>query len=496
MNLSDLLQGIEYECIQGDNEREVSTVVYDSKEAVQNCLFIGIVGSIFNGNQFAREAVEHGASVVMISTSAEELALPNVTVLRVEDTRRALAIVSANYFGHPSKKLKVIGVTGTKGKTTTTYYIKSILERSGYKVGLIGTIEVLLGERHISTENTTPESYILQKYFAEMVEAGIEIVVMEVSSQALKLHRCDGILFDYAIFTNLALDHIGSNEHESLEEYIACKSLLFRQSKMGIVNGDDDHLEQIIEGHSCDLERFGLQNTYDWCGENIRLTREQGRLGVTFHVTGKMDFDVSLATPGVFSVYNALAAISVCSHLDVDTKTLQKSLSKVQVKGRIELVRISKEFTVLIDYAHNAMALESLLMTLREYHPKRLICLFGCGGNRSKTRRFEMGEVSGKLADLTVVTSDNPRFEDPMEIIGDIRVGLEKTKGLFLIIADRREAVRQLIAQARPGDLIVLAGKGHEDYQEIQGVKYPMDERIILREAVNLGKLDGRLDEQ
>ena len=321
----------------------------------------------------------------------------------------------------------------------------------------------------------------------EMVEAGVEIVVMEVSSQGLKLHRTQGFTFDYGIFTNLEPDHIAPNEHASFEEYMACKGLLFRQCRTGIVNADDTHTEKLLEGYTCELETFGLGEKSMLRAEHLELVHTPGELGVRFHVTGLMDFAVEVPAPGRFSVYNALCAIAICRHFKVELPEIQRALKTAKVKGRIEKVPVSDKFTLLIDYAHNAMALESLLTTLREYQPGRLVCVFGCGGNRSKLRRFEMGEVSGRLADLTVITSDNPRFEEPQDIIEDIKTGIGRTAGRYVEICDRKEAIAWAISSAEEGDLIVLAGKGHEDYQEIKGKKYPMDERQIIRELLDGG---------
>lgn len=488
MKLRDLLEGINYECMQGTVDREVTQVVYDSrkeaKDIEENSLFICIEGAVFDGHSFACEMVERGIKVLVVSKDVEGVADKEVTVIKVENTRYAMAFISAAYFGHPADKLKVIGITGTKGKTTTTYLVKSILENAGYKVGLVGTIEVIIGETHIHAQNTTPESYLLQEYFARMVEAGLDIVVMEVSSQALKLHRTQGFVFDYGIFTNLEPDHIGPNEHESFEDYMACKGLLFKQCRVGIVNGDDGHWQEVTAGHTCELERYGMGEANSLRAEDLKLVHKPGELGVAFKVSGLMDFTVEVPTPGKFSVYNALTAIAICRHFKVDTEDIKRALLSAKVKGRIEMVKVSDEFTLLIDYAHNAMSLESLLSTLKEYEPNRLVCLFGCGGNRSRQRRFEMGEVSGRLADLTVITSDNPRFEEPQDIIDDIKTGIAKTDGKYVEICDRKEAIAYAIANGQPGDIIVLAGKGHEDYQEIKGVKYPMDERDLIRDIL------------
>lgn len=486
MKLEKLLEKLTYECVSGSLKKEVSAVVYDSRKVCENCVFICIEGANFDGHKFAAEVVSKGASVLVVQKDVDEALKfnPDVTIIKVENTRYAMAFISAAYFENPAEKMKIIGITGTKGKTTTTYMVKSILENAGFKVGLIGTIEVIIGDTHIPANNTTPESYLLQEYFARMAKEGCDCVVMEVSSQALMLHRTQGFIFDFGIFTNLEPDHIGENEHASFEDYMACKGLLFKQCQVGIVNSDDAHCCQVVEGHTCQLETYGLNPGADLLAWDMQLLKEEGSLGVNFKVSGLDEMEVYVASPGRFSVYNALTAIAICRHFGVPKDAVAKALRLVKVKGRIEPVKVSDEFTLLIDYAHNAMALESLLKSLREYEPGRLVCLFGCGGNRSKLRRYEMGEVSGNLADLTIITSDNPRFEKPQDIIEDIKIGMAKTKGEFIEIADRKEAIRYAIEHGRCGDIIVLAGKGHEDYQEIKGVKYPMDERDLIADIL------------
>lgn len=488
MRLSELLSGLDYDCIRGTVDTEVTGVFYDSRaEVSQGGLFVCIEGANFDGHAYAEQMAVSGVKVLVVSKPVELAKEHEVTVIKVDNTRYAMAFISAAWFGHPAEKLKVIGITGTKGKTTTTYLVKSILENAGYKVGLVGTIEVIIGDTHIHANNTTPESCLLQEYFARMAEAGLDTVVMEVSSQALMQHRTQGFVFDYGIFTNLEPDHIGPNEHASFEEYLACKRLLFRQCKVGIVNGDDSHWQQVTEGHTCELESFGMGEHCMLRAEDLKLVHKAGELGVSFHVKGLMDFEAQVPSPGRFSAYNALTAIAICRHFQVEEADIQKALLAAKVKGRIEMVKVSDHFTLLIDYAHNAMALESLLGTLREYNPNRLVCLFGCGGNRSRQRRFEMGEVSGRLADLTIITSDNPRFEGPQAIIDDIKVGMAKTSGEYVEICDRKEAIGYAISHGQKGDIIVLAGKGHEDYQEIKGVKYPMDERVLIQELLDEG---------
>ena len=482
MRLTELLQNLEYICVQGSLDTEVRSVVFDSRKADKDSLFICIKGAVSDGHKYAEDVAAKGASVLVVQ---DHVAVPeHVTVIKVPDSRYAMACISAAWFGHPAEKLKVIGITGTKGKTTTTYLVKSILENAGHKVGLIGTIEAIIGDKVIPAANTTPESYVVQQYFPEMVEAGCDSVVMEVSSQGLMLHRTAGFLFDLGIFTNIEPDHIGPNEHKDFEDYMHCKGTLFKQCRVGIVNADDEHLEKVLEGHTCSLETFGFSEKADLRAKDLHLVTGKGTLGIAYQAEGLMNFPVEIDLPGKFSVYNSLTAIAICRHFGVSVENIQKALKAAKVKGRIEMVKVSDDFTLMIDYAHNAMSLESLLTTLREYEPARLVCLFGCGGNRSKLRRYEMGEVSGRLADLTIITSDNPRDEEPQAIIDDIKIGISKTAGHYVEIADRKEAIAYAIRHGQPGDIIVLAGKGHEDYQEIKGKKYPMDERDLIRDIL------------
>ena len=484
MKVFELVKDFEYEVINGDLNREISTLVSDNRKLIKDCVFVCIEGANFDGHSVVNDAFKCNAAAVIVMKNVEVPENINTAVIKVKDTREALALASAAYFSYPTKEIKVIGVTGTKGKTTTTYLIKSILENAGYKVGLIGTIETIIGDEHIPSKNTTPESYVLQETFRKMADNGIEVCVMEASSQGFLMKRTLGTEFEIGIFTNLEPDHIGPNEHDSFENYMECKSMLFRQCKAGILNADDEHLEGILKGHTCEVFTYGMSENADYRASNVKLFEEKGVLGISFSVNGRINTDVAIDMPGKFSLYNALTAVSVCSYLGIKEDAIKSALKSAKVKGRIEMVPVSDDFTLMIDYAHNAMALESLLTTLKEYESGRLVCVFGCGGNRAKSRRFEMGEVSGRLADFTIITSDNPRFEEPLDIIADIVTGIEKTDGEYIKIPDRKEAIKYAIENGRKGDIIVLAGKGHEDYQEIKGVKYPMDERVLISEVL------------
>lgn len=484
MKVRELIKDLDYEVLCGDIDREISILANDNRKIEKDCVFVCIEGANFDGHVAVYDAVDEDASAVIVMKDVEIPEDTETAIIKVKDTREALALTSAAFFNYPTREMKVIGITGTKGKTTTTYLIKSILENAGYKVGLIGTIETIIGDEHIPSKNTTPESYILQETFRKMADAGIEICVMEASSQGFLMKRTLGTEFEIGIFTNLEPDHIGPNEHESFENYLECKAMMFKQCKVGIVNADDEHVDEILKGHTCEVLKYGMNNAADYKAENIELYEQKGTLGISFDILGKINTRVEIDMPGKFSLYNALTAVAVCSYLNIGEDDIKSALKSAKVKGRIEMVPVSDDFTLMIDYAHNAMALESLLTTLKEYESGRLVCLFGCGGNRARSRRFEMGEVSGRLADLTIITSDNPRYEDPLDIISDIVTGIEKTDGEYVKIPDRKEAIKYAIENGKKGDIIVLAGKGHEDYQEIEGKKYPMDERVLISEVL------------
>ncbi len=551
--LSEMIRGLTVTSISSQEDPVVTSVCYDTrKEIGPGCLFICIKGAKNDSHEFAAEAASKGACAVIAEHDVE---VPDGCVVVVTpDTRRALALVSAAFFDHPADKLTTIALTGTKGKSTTSYMIKSILEKSGRKCVVIGTIGIAYGDKKVAIGNSTPESYIIHEYFSKMVEAGCDSVVMEVSSQGLMQNRVYGINYDCAVFLNLEQDHIGEGEHSCLEEYLYCKSILFRSCKHAFFATGDRHLADILEaadikGGAYSRERFEKWDekfditqkstlTYDdmegfavegganieeaqeikeekdrasssKAGEpadkkgifgkctyahDLKFTKkkENGtlKLGIDFIVSlaGGGQENVSLNIPGRYNVANAAAAIAVTSYLGCKADAFRAALVDFSVCGRLEPVHVSDEFTLYIDYAHNAMALENVLLTLRAYDPGRLVCLFGCGGNRSKERRYTMGEVSSRLADLSVVTSDNPRFEKPADIIEDILVGVKKDKGEYIVIENRREAIDYVIKNGRPGDIILLAGKGNEDYQEICGTKYPFDERVVIAELMQGNK--------
>ena len=480
MKLSRLLEALSLP--ESCDDLEITDIVYDSRKTCPGCAFVCMRGANSDGHKYAAAAAAAGASVIF---AEEPVDAPSAQVILVEDTRKALALLSAAFFGNPAQgDITVIGVTGTKGKTTTAYMIHSILESAGHKCGVIGTIGVLIGQDLIPTDNTTPMSYDVQKYLRQMADQGCQYCVMEASSIGLKDLRVYGFPFEVGVFTNFSEDHIGGVEHKDMKEYLESKAKLFSMCRVGVLNADDPSTEGVLQGHTCQVKTYGFDHPADLRGANCRHLNRPGFLGIAFEVSGEENFTTEVDIPGRFNAYNALAAMGACHELGISVEAMKQGLSTVKVKGRVEPVPVPGNYTLLLDYAHNAVSMENILTTLREYEPKRLICLFGAGGNRPKVRRYEMGEVSGKLADLSVITADNSRFEDVLDIIADIKTGMAKTDGKFIEIPDRREAIRWCLDNAQDGDIIVLAGKGHEDYQEIKGKKYPFDERVVIRELL------------
>ena len=501
MRLEELVEGLEYEIICGDLSIEVNDITNDSRKAAGGGLYFAIPGAKFDGAEFIPEVIRKGTAVIV--TEKSEYALSNilendmlvngefeeidnntVTILSVPSARYAMGMISSKFYGEPSRELRVVGITGTKGKTTTSYMVREMLELAGISTGLVGTIEILDGKTSTPAANTTPESIVLHKKLRDMVTNGCEAVVMEVSSQGLMLDRVAGVDFDFGIFTNLSPDHIGPDEHTDFDNYRECKKKLFSLCKTGIYNLDDEQSEYMMEGSTAEPITFGKNEDADYIARGHKLYREKGILGIEYTLDGTLEGDVRVDLPGDFSIYNSLAAIVVADCLGVSFDEIREILEKIKVRGRVEMIPISDSFTLMIDYAHNGMSLESLLNAIKEYNPKRIVTLFGCGGNRSKARRYEMGEVSGRLADFSIITSDNPRNEEPQAILDDIKSAIDKTGGKYIDIIDRKEAIRYAIMHAEEGDIIILAGKGHEDYQEIRGEKHHMDERDLIKEIL------------
>jgi len=504
MKLSKLLEGVEYELLQGNTDIEIEGIEYDSRKVKADSLFVCMSGFASDGHGYITRAHDLGAKAVIVEKDLKDCHealekkakedgfgdtyIPfSMTVIKVKDSRIALALTSATWFGNPSKKLTMIGLTGTKGKTTTTHMIKSILEASGSMVGMIGTMGATIGAEKIPTKNTTPESYELQSLFSKMVEKGCKYCVMEVSSQAFKLNRTYGIVFDYGAFLNISPDHIGPGEHESFEEYLEYKKQIFGQSKTAIINIDDEHGANIAkEGVGTDnLITISTKHVASLYCDKLEDIWEPDILGSRMHVKGMMEDSFVIPMPGRFNAENALVATAVCKSCGVDNSSIEKGLRATTVKGRTQVVREASHIaTFIIDYAHNALSMESLLSMLKGYNPEKLICLFGGGGNKPKQRRYDMGAAAGKYADLTILTEDNPRYEEIENINKDIIVGLDAYNGKYEIILDRKEAIEHLIDVAEPGYIVALIGKGHETYQDVKGVKTYFCEEEIIKDYV------------
>ena len=487
MELKKILLGLEGIKAKGNVDIDIKGIEKNSKEVKEGYMFIAIKGFSTDGHQFVESAIESGAKCVMLQEGCElkPLNIPDdITVLVVKDTRHALAVCSSNFYGNPSAQLKLIGVTGTKGKTTTTFMIKEILEKAGKKVGLIGTIATYINGKKIKdSDRTTPESLELQQLFRQMVDEGVEVCVMEVSSQSLKLHRVDGCQFDIVLFTNFSEDHISEREHPDMQDYFNSKLKLFEMCKTGIVNADDLNAAKIPRLFpESNIVTYGIDNFANVLAKDITITNSYVDFRVK--ITDRNE-RVRTGIPGRFSVYNSLAAICVAQKFGIDSEIIKQALEEVRVPGRSELVDNKLELTIMIDYAHSPESLQNILQAAKSYTRGRVISLFGCGGDRDSGKRAVMGEISGKIADYTIITSDNPRTEDPQKIVNQIEEGIKKTKGKYEVIVDRIEAIKKAINMANKRDIIILAGKGHEPYQEINGVKYPFDERIIVKDIVN-----------
>ncbi len=483
MKLSELFEGIKYTLVKGDLETTISDIAYDSRNVKENALYMAIVGSSVDGHDYISDAIKNGAKAILVSKDVT--VKEDVAVIKVADTRKAMAKISMRFFKYPQSKLKTIAVTGTKGKTTVSFMIKRILEEAGYKCGIIGTTGIYIGDKVYPNKNTTPSSYEIIKYMDEMVKKKIAFLVIEVSSQALKYDRVNDIIFDYGIFTNLSQDHIGPNEHPNMEDYILSKAKLFNQANYGIFNIDDPHFYDMVSGGDATIETYGYDEKADLKSIKTELVREDNFIGIKLTTDGVIKDTFKISSPGKFTVYNALAAMLTCHLIGIDTKYIKKALSDFHVKGRVENVPVSDDFTLLIDYAHNGASTESILSAIREYKPKRIVTIFGCGGNRSKDRRYEMGEMAGKYSDYCIITEDNNRYEEFNDIANDILVGMKKTACKYTIIPDRKEAIKYAITTANKGDIIMLIGKGHEDYKEIKGKRYPFDERVVIKEILD-----------
>lgn len=491
MELKKILVGIDGIKAKGDLDIDITNLESDSRKITKGGLFVAIKGFDANGNDYIKAAIKNGAVAVMTEPDIDKellkLIIKYVTVIVVPDTRLGLAISSCNFYDNPSRKLKLIGITGTKGKTTTSFMTKKILEKQGMKVGLIGTIATYIGDKKLEdSDRTTPESNKLQSLFAQMVEEKCDAVVMEVSSQSLKLNRVAGCDFDIAVFTNFSEDHISPKEHPDMNDYFESKLKLIKMSKLSFVNADDLMTAKIPKMlPDAKISTYGIDNFCSLLAKDITITNSYVDFKVKVETKNER---VKVCIPGRFSVYNALAAICIAKELHCVAENVKAALEEVRVPGRSELVDNKRELTIMIDYAHSPESLENILSAVKSYTRGRLISVFGCGGDRDSGKRPLMGEISGRIADYTFITSDNPRTEDPEKIVKQIEEGMKKTNGKYEVVVDRTEAIEKAIKMANKRDIIVLAGKGHEPYQEINGEKFPFDERIIVNEIIN--KLD------
>lgn len=459
---------------------DVTGIAYDSRNVSEGNVFVCIKGFETDGHKYAQMAEKNGAAVIV----AEDKVDVNIPVWYVDNSRIAIAEAACRYYNHPSEKFKLIGVTGTNGKTTITYLIKSILEEAGMCTGVIGTNQNIIGDKVLVTQSTTPttpNALELQQLFAEMVESDAECVVMEVSSHALELERVHGCRFDVGVFTNLTQDHL--DFHKTMENYLKAKAKLFDISEKGVINFDDEGGKKIAGSAKCDMLTVGIESGSDLRASNIKITAR----GADFDMEYKgKSYPIHIAIPGKFSVYNAICAAGAAIELGIDIEVIRKGLENASgVMGRVEVVPTDTDYTVIIDYAHTPDGLENIIKTVKEFANGRVITLFGCGGDRDNTKRPIMGEIAGRLSDYSIITSDNPRTENPEEIVSEIEEGMKKTDGKYTVIVDRREAIGFALDFAKKDDIIILAGKGQETYQIIGREKYDFDERVEVYKHLN-----------
>ncbi len=486
MKLKDVLKDIEVVNIRGDADIDITNITSDSRLVKNNCLFFAIKGYSLDGTKFINSAIENGANSIVIDDETDLDSIcnnPCITIIQVKNIRKALALCSCNLYDNPSKKLKLIGVTGTKGKTTSTYMIKSILEKHGLKVGLIGSISIYIGDKKLEdTDRTTPESYKIQETLALMVKENVDVAILEVSSQAMKLDRVTGCDFDIALFTNLSEDHISPKEHKDMQDYFEAKLSLLKLANSIVFNVDNEYTVKIKELlPDKRMVTFGIENYADIQAKD--LIPSNSCIDFTL-VMDESENKIRVSIPGEYMVYNALGAIAVSTFFKVTPDEIKKALNPFKVFGRSEMVPNKLGLTIMIDYAHTPSSLESILKTVKPYTKGRVICTWGVGGDRDSAKRPIMGEISGKLADFTILTSDQVRTEDPRKILADIEVGLKKTNGKYTVILNRTEAIRYALSIATKDDIIVLPGLGSDLYIEYMGVKYPYDERIVIHDII------------
>ncbi len=474
MLLSKILDKIEYTCEQ-NTDIDIKDIVYDSRKAKDGVMFVCLNGYRFDAHNYAPGAYESGCRCFMVERLLD---LPTDAVqVVVENTRASLAVASDNFFGHPSEELKVIGITGTKGKTSTSHIVKKLIEASGSKCGIIGTVGAFYDDVRLETVNTTPESYELQKFFRIMLDNGCKYCVIEVSSLGLMMHRVDCVQFEVGVFTNLSPDHIGPTEHPDFADYMYWKSVLFERCRFAAVNVDDPAYETMLKNCRCDVLTYGLSNA-QITASDVKLLKNNKFIGISFDCREfEKEYHAELALPGLFNAYNALAAISVCHAIGIDTSEYIECLEEIRVAGRAECVYVCDDFDVIIDFAHNGVSMQSMLDTLKSYPHNRIIVLYGSVGGRTQLRRRELGLITGKECDLSILTSDDPDFEDPMDIIKDIAQAVTESGGKYVAIPDRGEAVEYALENAQKGDILLFAGKGHENFMKIRGEHVPFSEK-------------------
>lgn len=480
MKLSEIMKGTAYSGLISDDV-EITDIIYDSRKAYEGTVFVCLSGLKLDGHKFAQSAYDNGARVFI---AEKELTLPeDAQVLIVENSRKTLGTMSASFFSHPAQKLKIIGITGTKGKTTTAHLVQKILNETGIPCGIIGTVGAEFNGEKLPTENTTPESYELNKLFRLMLDKGCKAVALEVSSLGLKHGRVDGIRFTAGVFTNLSPDHIGPLEHEDMSEYAYWKSVLFERCDNAVMNFDDEAHTIMSKNCASRIISYGVDSSYDIYAKNIEAVRNEDMMGISFDcfAFGKL-YRISAPIPGTFNVYNILAALGAAACTGCSLENAAEALKNIKISGRAEIVETDAPFEVIIDYAHNGLSLKSIIETLYKYKQGRIICVFGSVGGRTKERRREMGLVAGSMCEMCVLTADNPDFEDPMSVIDDIAEAVIEAGGKYYAEPDRKKAIEYALSIAEKGDLILLAGKGHENYQLVNGQKVPFSETECINE--------------
>ena len=488
MKVSELIKRIDYRLIKGTTDEEVTGISFDNRTVKAGNAFVCIKGVYFDTHDVINDIADQKPSVIIVSDSwaasktSQDIDSINANIVCVDDTRVAKACVSAAWHGYPSEKMTVIGVTGSKGKTTTTHMIWSILCEAGFKAGMVGTTGGHIGDEDIHFGTTTPDSDKMQEFLSRMADEGCKYAVIEASSQGLKLHRTDYIDFDYGVFLNIEKgDHISPTEHKDFAEYLDCKRMLLRQSRTCIVNDDDEHVSEMLEGVDGRIIRYGRESREDFVISSITESTEDGLPVVSFDMNGE---EYVIGMPGTFNVGNAAAAVIAAEAAGADKESTKAALRNIKVPGRLDMIYRSDDLSVCIDYAHNGLSTRNLLKALRSYEPKRVVCVFGCGGNRDLDRRPEMGEASGELADLSIITTEHNRFEEFQDILKGIMEGMNRTSGKYEIIEDRKEAIRHAILDSEPGDLITILGIGNDGFQHDHGRDIPHDDISFSKEVV------------